>query len=341
MKKSAQACISTFRIAPRGPYSLQESGRFLCGFTPAAGASGTLDDGRLVLGFLDETRHVPVTVALRQDANEAGDGEVVAEIAGPAGDAAVATITKQVRRILSLDHDACGLAAVGARDAVVAKLLEASPGFRPVCFPSPYEAAVWGVLAQRISMPVAAAIKERLAVATGTVAVGFGRTFHPSPAPERLLALESFPGVAAEKMARLHAVALAALDGQLDADRLRALPLERAIEELRAIRGVGPWTAAHIVLRGCGVIDELPTGEPRVLRGLEQAYGFDATPTVDEAMRIAECWRPYRMWVAVLVVMSLRGSTAWSVPRARGASRSPARSASRSRRRSTQIDMRS
>ena len=338
MKNTAPDSTTTFGILPVGPYSLAGSTRFLCGFTPAAGASATLEDGRLVLGFLDEARHVPVTVALRQ---EAEDGAITGAIAGPVTDEEAGAIVKQVKRVLSLDHDARGLADVAARDPVVARLLEETPGFRPVCFPSPYEAAVWGVLAQRISMPVAAAIKQRLAVATGTVAEAWGRSFHPSPAPERLLALESFPGIAAEKMTRLHAVALAALEGKLDAERLRAMPVPAAVSELRAIRGVGPWTAEHIVMRGCGVIDELPVSEPRVLRGLAEAYGLDATPTEEAARRIADAWRPYRMWVAVLVVMSLRRSTAWNAPRSGKRERSTSGATSRSRTRSKQIDMRS
>ena len=264
-----------------------------------------LDDGRLVVGFLDETRHLPVTVALTQ---RAPDGEVVVELAGAADPT---SLGRQVARILSLDHDASGLAAIAAHDPVVARLLAASPGFRPVCFPSPYEAAVWGVLGQRISMQVASGIKQRLAIATGTIAKGFGRSFHPSPAPERLLALASFPGVAEEKLARLHAVALAALDGQLDATRLRALPHAQAVEELQKLRGVGPWTAEHIVMRGCGVVDELPSAEPRVIHGIAHAYGLGDAPDRDEVLRIAEAWAPYRMWIAVLLVMNLHGTPGW------------------------------
>jgi DNA-3-methyladenine glycosylase II len=304
MPQITQQDRTTFTLVPRGPFSLEASVNFLCGFTPATGSSVRLEDGRLVLGFLDERRLAPVTVALRQ---RASGGEVVGEVAG-----ADSGVSSQVARILSLDHDARGLVEIGDRDPVVRGLLEATPGFRPVCFPSPYEAAVWGVLAQRISMPVAAGIKQRLATATGTLAEGFGRTFHPSPGPALLLGLRSFPGLPAEKLARLHAVALAALDGKLDAAHLRAMPRERAISELRAIRGVGPWTAEHILLRGCGVVDELPTSEPRVLRGIAEAYGLDTTPSAQEALAIAESWRPFRMWVAVLMVMSLRATGAWS-----------------------------
>jgi DNA-3-methyladenine glycosylase II len=328
---------TTVQIAPLGSYSLESSAKFLCGFTPASGTSATLDDGRLVLGFLDEARHVPVTVALQQDAS---DGAVWVEIAGAADGGDADAVAKQVKRMLSLDHDARGLADVAARDPVVARMLEAVPGFRPVCFPSPYAAAVWGVLAQRIPMPVAAALQERIAIATGSVANGWGRTFHPSPAPERLLALESFPGVSAEKMARLHAVAFAALDGKLDAERLRALPAARAIDELRGIRGVGPWTAEHVLMRGSGVADELPTAEPRVLRAMQEAYALETMPTAEEARAIAERWRPYRMWVAVRMVMGLSRS-GWSAPRNERRARSRSSSASHSRSRSTQIDTRS
>lgn len=308
MRPLPSAGAASFRLTPRGPYSLASSAAFLCGFTPAAGASATLDDGRLVLGFLDETRHAPVAVALSQ---RTVDGAVVGELAAPARGADSAAIAKQIMRVLSLDHDARGLLAATAGDAVARELVTARPGFRPVCFPSPYEAAIWGVLAQRVAMPLAASLKQRLAIATGAVAEGFGRTFHPSPAPRALLALEAFPGLPAEKLARLHAVALAALDGRLDAERLRALPRERALEDLRAIRGVGPWTAEHVLVRGCGSVDELPAAEPRVLRAIAEAYGLEREPTAAEALRIAERWRPYRTWITVLLVMNLRPTPRW------------------------------
>jgi len=299
--------MTTFQITARGPYSLASSARFLCGFTPAQGASATLADGRLVLGFLDESGYVPRVVALTQR-GDVVSGELAAETSVHEAEA----VARQVARVLSLDHDARGLAAIGDRDPVVAGLLAASPGFRPVCFPSPYEAAVWGVLAQRVAMPVAAAIKQRLAVATETVAEGFGRSFHPAPAPARLLSVERFPGLTEEKIARLHAVARAALDGRLDASTLTAMPREQAIERLRAIRGVGPWTAEHVLLRGCGVVDAMPTAEERVLRGIAEAYGLPETPTPQQALSLAERWRPFRMWIAVRLVMHLGASGRWS-----------------------------
>ena len=289
------------RITPRGPFSLAESSRFLCGFTPATGACDATP-GVLSLAFLDDRTFAPVVARVRQEPDGAVRADVGAEHAA------------QIARILSLDHDALGLAAVAARDPIVARLWAARPGFRPVCFASPYEAAVWGVLAQRCPMPVAAAMKRALARATGgSVELG-GATFDASPRPLGLLELDAFPGLPAEKLARLRGIARAALDGELDAGALRAMDPERARERLRSLRGIGPWTAGHVLVRGAGTVDELPLEEPRVARAVGEAYALCPAPTRATIVRLAEAWRPFRTWVVVRLVTEL-SAEGWRAPR--------------------------
>jgi DNA-3-methyladenine glycosylase II len=294
--------MDEFRLSTRGPYSLAASGRFLCGFTPGSGGTCATPTGALVLGFLADETFAPVAVRLEQHgAHILGEAwssspHVVARLRQ-----AMPHVERQVARVLCLDRDARGIGAI--EDPVVARLVSENPGFRPPCFPSPYEAAVWGVLAQRTPMTVAAATKRRLAEATGARIEAFGEGLDPSPPPARLLEIDRFKGVSEEKLARLHAVARAALAGELNAGRLRAMERARALAALRAIRGVGAWTAEHILVRGAGEVDTLPTAEPRVLRAASLAYGRALTP--DTLTRIAEAWRPYRTWVAVLLVMSL------------------------------------
>jgi DNA-3-methyladenine glycosylase II len=115
--------------------------------------------------------------------------------------------------------------------------------------------------------------------------------------------VKSFPGISAEKLVRLHGIAYAALDGKLDADTLRALPRDAALEHLQKLRGVGRWTAGHILLRGAGIRDELPGMEPRVMAGVAKAYGLKR-PSLASLVRISDGWRPFRMWVSVLIVMN-------------------------------------
>jgi DNA-3-methyladenine glycosylase II len=296
----------TLRIAPRGPFALAASRAFLHGFTPGAGTAET-SGGPLVLAFRLDGCFDAVAVALEQR----GD-VVVGEVRGTRD---VDAAARQVARVLSLDHDAAGWAALGARDPVIGRLQAEKPGFRPVCFPSAYEAALWGVLAQRMPMARAATLKRALASELGDAVDIAGRTMHVAPRPERLAALESFPGIPELKVERLRAVGRAAADGVLDSARLRALDADEALADLRALPGVGPWTAEHILMRGTGPTDTLPSAEPRVFEAVRQAFGLAVPPSLSALARLAEAWRPWRMWVSVLAVSALAGTPAWGARR--------------------------
>ncbi len=159
-------------------------------------------------------------------------------------------------------------------------------------------------------MRQAAAIRRRLSEAHGSrVQVG-ATSMALVPSPEQLLAVRTFPSVPDEKLARLHGIARAALEGRLDPARLRALPFDEAVADLERLDGVGPWTAQHIVLRGAALADALPTAEPRVLAGLAEAYRLEALPSPRAFAELAERWRPYRMWVAILLVRLAMASPA-------------------------------
>jgi DNA-3-methyladenine glycosylase II len=81
---------------------------------------------------------------------------------------------------------------------------------------------------------------------------------------------------------------------------LRALPVDEARAELRAIPGIGPFSADLVLLRGCGTVDVLSPHEPRLRRIVAGLYGVD--PDDDEALvAVAEVWRPFRTWVSVLL----------------------------------------
>ncbi len=122
------------------------------------------------------------------------------------------------------------------------------------------------------------------------------------PLPDRLLELDSLPGLPAEKVRRLHAVADAALGGRLDASRLRALESRDGLTELQEIRGIGPFCAGLVLVRGAGVTDVLPTTpESRLMSAVALAYGLEEPLPPGELERITDGWRPYRTWMAVML----------------------------------------
>jgi DNA-3-methyladenine glycosylase II len=288
--------METFTLVPRGPFSLAAGISFLEGFTPAA-YSGP-QDAVLDLAFPVEGSWQTAGVRVRQD----GD-LVTAVIVSPPSPAAdlVAAVRRQVERILSLDVDGSGFPAVGDRDPVVGRLQRRFPGLRPIGFWSPYEAAAWTIIGHRIRIRQAAVIKARMARQLGEP-VAFGdRVVHAFPAPARLASLESFPGLAGRKPEWLRSVAHAALDGELDTARLRGLPREIALKELKKLPGVGDFSSGLILLRGAGDPDAVAYNEPRLARAVADAYGLPGPAAPEQIAEISEKWRPYRTWVTLLL----------------------------------------
>jgi DNA-3-methyladenine glycosylase II len=281
-----------FSIEPMGPFSLLAAARFWGRFTPAA-HDGADAEGHLHMAFPVERTWQTAGVCIRQV-----DGAILGQVYG---DTQVSAIKQQTARILSLDVDGRALPQVGRRDPVAEVLIEQHAGLRPVCFYSPYEAAVWAIISHRIRMRQAARLKTNLAAALGESVSIHGELMAAFPPPSVLLSLETFPGLSGAKVNNLRAVAQAALDGSLDAAYLRSLPDEQALAELQKVPGIGPFSSQLILLRGAGHPDFLTFEEPKFRRAVGQVYGFDHEPTNADLERISEAWRPYRMWITFLL----------------------------------------
>jgi DNA-3-methyladenine glycosylase II len=285
--------MNDFSLEPLGPFSLSAAARFWGGFTPAAHA-GLDRESHLHMAFPVEGDWTTAGVCLREV-----DGTIVGSVFGHSAD--LERVRQQTARILSLDVDGRAFPEVGQRDAVAAQLQQRYPGLRPVCFYSPYEAAAWAIISQRIQMRQAAAVKARLAEALGETVDIHGQPRRAFPAPQQVLGADALPGLYARKADNLRAIADAALAGRLDAARLRSLEREEALASLQELPGIGPFSAQLILLRGAGDPDFLTFEEPRFRRAVGQAYALAGEPTDAELSRVSEAWRPYRTWVTFLL----------------------------------------
>lgn len=258
-----------------GPWTLATSKAFWEVFAPAT-LPPTRDTEQLRSTFCVEGDWRRAEVAVTQQGSAArvvvtGDGDL---------DAAAA----QACRFLSLDVDASGWPNVARRDPVIADAQEQLPGLRPCGFHSPYEAAAWTVLSQRIRIVQAARLRDNLIRRHGDNGA--------FPAPRVLLDLHlDLPGRKAEY---LRAVAEAALDGRLDGAALRSLDPDEAVQAVQAVKGLGSFAAELVVVRGANAPDALPRHERRLDAEVTERYGPGHT-----LPHISEAWRPFRTWAAV------------------------------------------
>jgi DNA-3-methyladenine glycosylase II len=121
------------------------------------------------------------------------------------------------------------------------------------------------------------------------------------PTPSQLLAVEGFPGIDADRLARMHGAASAALAGQLDIAALQALGPQEAMANVQRIKGIGPFYAELIVVRATGFVDVLPRNEPKALELVRELYHLPTMPSQMQFEAIAEAWRPWRTWATVLL----------------------------------------
>lgn len=290
--------MTTFTITPSGPYSLRESAEF--GF---GGRDRSPFDGVMRLAFVLDGYQTQVGVELRQDPSDGpyAVGGRVHGIVHADPDVDVAVVRRQVARMLSLDHDASGFAAIGARDPVIGRLQEVAPGLLPPLFHSPYEAALWAVLSARRPAQQMADVRRRLAQAHGRVFDLAGQRIAAVPTPQQLQRVSAFPGLNGEKIDRLHGIARAAERGTLDADRLQRLGPTATDAEMQHLKGIGPFYASLITIRATGFADVPPADEPIVRELVGQLYHLPDRCTREQFLEIAERWRPYRTWAAVLI----------------------------------------
>ena len=181
------------------------------------------------------------------------------------------------------------------------KLAERRPGIRvPGAFDG-FEVAVRAILGQQVTVAAARTVAGRFAAALGDpVDTPFDglTTMFPTAArvadtPVGLIARLGMPGVRARSVV---ALARSVTDGGLML--MPNTDIDATLERLRALPGVGEWTAQYIVMR----VHAWPDAYLHTDYGVMKALGEKNARRVLEA---AEIWRPWRAYAVMHLWNSL------------------------------------
>jgi len=161
-------------------------------------------------------------------------------------------------------------------------------GVKPPRYPTLWEAIVNAVVFQQVSIHAAGAILRRVIERYEAPTLVGETRLHPFPEPhviadadaEELRAL----GLSINKVVALRGLARALIDGEIAESDLTPLSTPALIERLVTHRGIGPWTAAVIALRGLGRLDIFPEKDSGVAVSLKALSGeaeADAAAVLD------------------------------------------------------------
>ncbi len=166
-------------------------------------------------------------------------------------------------------------------------LARAHRGLRPPRYPTLWEAVAHAIVFQQISLHAAAAIMYRFVRALATPIEDERIVLFPFPdvravveAPMNQL---QHAGLSANKARALKEAANAFAERKINEATLQRLPSAEAIAALSRLRGIGPWSATVILLRGLGRLDVFPLNDTGVAATIKVLSG-SATVDLDELL---------------------------------------------------------
>ena len=202
-------------------------------------------------------------------------------------------VIARVRAWLDLDADPAAIHAVLGAD------FPALAGLRVPGTLDGFELAVRAVLGQQVTVAAARTLTTRLVERFGTPLAtpidGLTRLF-PSPAALAAASGDELGqlGLVRQRQAAIHALAQAVSSGQI---RLHAgADVAATMDALKALPGIGAWTADYIALRALRWPDAFPAGDV----ALQKALSPDGQRlTARAAEGRAERWRPWRAYAVI------------------------------------------
>lgn len=164
---------------------------------------------------------------------------------------------------------------------------------------SGFHALAWAIINQQLSVASARSIEQRLLKLNQADEFSAARI---NRVDDNSLAA---CGLSRQKIRYLRVLCEAVSSGSLNLDDLAGEANESISRQLSALPGIGPWTVDMYLMFSLGRLDVLPVGDLALRKAFSLHYPVTAQATVQEYLRLAESWRPYRtvaswyLWASV------------------------------------------
>jgi len=271
-------------------------------------------DWNRLVGFL-AARAIPglerISGGQYQRAIRVGDSQGVVEVRDEGGSISltvhgIATellfpVAQRVRSLFDVDAPIDDIAEVLGRDRQLRRWLRSHPGVRVPGAWDGWELAVRAILGQQVSVKAATTLAGRVVDTYGEIlaldlpAKMPGRLF---PSPARLLRarLENL-GIIRSRAQSIRVLARAVVDGKVRFDATQ--PLDEFRDAMTGLPGIGDWTADYVAMRALKDPDSFPATDLGLRRAFEGVKG--GRVSARELQELAESWRPWRAYAALLI----------------------------------------
>ncbi|WP_202080949.1 DNA-3-methyladenine glycosylase family protein [Caldalkalibacillus salinus] len=182
-------------------------------------------------------------------------------------------------------------------------VLETLKGLPLVLDDGLFEGLITTIIHQQLNLRFAQQLVYSLAMDYGDQVQDGQKYFYLLPTPSQLAEVD-IAELRTKKFSQRKAeyiigVAQKVRNGELDLERLSALPNEAFIERLSQERGIGQWTAECILLNGLGRKDLFPAGDLGIRNAVKKIEGLEERPSIEACRAWVE---PYQNWGSYVAI---------------------------------------
>jgi AraC family transcriptional regulator, regulatory protein of adaptative response / DNA-3-methyladenine glycosylase II len=288
----APGAMPTLRLAWRPPYDVAGVLRFFADrqLSGVEHVSGLGLRRTIALHHQGERRAGWLSARWMPERNE------VALCVAPSLTPAVGVLLQAARQAFDLDADPQRI------DPVLATLPgPPAAGMRVPNGFDGWETAVRVVLGQQVTVAAARTLVQRLVQRFGEpITTPFAELNRLFPTAGVIAQADAEAigtlGIVRQRVRALQALATEVYEGRITLNR--AAPLQATLDALRALPGIGEWTAQLVAMRALAWPDAFPASDIGMLNALH-------TRDPAEAARRAEAWRPWRAYAVIALWQTL------------------------------------
>jgi DNA-3-methyladenine glycosylase II len=288
MTTTNQLYSVTGTLTPRSPFDYAKTLGFLYGFGPTGGEQ-VFTGNSLTKAITLNGRAVAFEVWSQGEGLQSPLAYRLSSYQ-PVSDEEHAALTDRIRFFLSLDDDLHAFYAIGQADPQFAPVIERLYGLHQPKFLTPFEIACWAILGQRLPWRMAHRIKMAIVERFGTSITLHGKLYRAFPGPRQLAAAEPADLAAVVRNERKveYLGAVIQFFNEVDEQFLRSDPYDEVAARIRAIRGIGEWSAHFILVRGLGRMERVSSIDKELLKAAASVYNGGQPITLTELQNVLD-----------------------------------------------------
>jgi DNA-3-methyladenine glycosylase II len=216
-----------------------------------------------------------------------------------------------IRSLFDLKLDLKPFYEVVKNDKIMLKLVHKLTGLKSGMAPTVFEALIYSIIEQQISLNVAFSIERNLIKTFGDILGVDDEVYYAFPTPQKLASatIEQLRkcGLSSKKAEYIRDASDLIVEGNLKLEEFKSFEDPREIiNELCKIRGVGVWTAELTMVRGMHKLEAIPADDIGLRRYISHYYCSDRKISSEEARIIAEKWREWKGLASFYLIMAGR-----------------------------------